>query len=119
MAAWDFDDFRILAADLTAAGAKAEPLAQLVIDKTASDLEAGTKRMITAVDAVDTGFMLNSVSTTRGRLEAEVGPTAHYAIYVHEGTSRMPGRPFLFPVLEELTPAFEQAMGQVIDRSLS
>lgn len=28
-------------------------------------------------------------------LRAEVGPTAHYGIYVHEGTRFMRGRPFL------------------------
>lgn len=53
------------------------------------------KREIQAVHAVDTGTMLNSVTSERsGEHEYEVGPTVDYATYVALGTSRMPARPF-------------------------
>lgn len=44
----------------------------------------------------DTGALLNDVQA--GNLTAdsiEVGNTLHYAPYVHEGTSRMAGRPYI------------------------
>lgn len=48
---------------------------------------------------VDTGQLESSIHTFPGRLQAEVKPTAKYAIYVHEG--RKPGR---MPPWREGTP---------------
>lgn len=48
---------------------------------------------------VDTGRLRGSINwrivIEGGQLVAYVGTNVSYAIYVHEGTSRMPGRPFL------------------------
>lgn len=44
---------------------------------------------------VDTGRLRASHFTRFSSLYGEVGPTAFYAIYVHEGTRYMRGRPFL------------------------
>lgn len=112
---WDMSEVRQLAADLSAAGQAAAPLARLAVAKSALDLVAEAK-----YDApVDTGFLMGSISATVDGLQAEVGPTAEYGLYQEVGTSRMAPQPYLFPALERVTPAFEQAMGQVVDRSLS
>lgn len=44
---------------------------------------------------IDTGFMWNNIFLTVTQFKAEIIPIANYAIYVHEGTSRMRARPFL------------------------
>jgi len=48
---------------------------------------------------VDTGTMRSSIGVTyavnAGGLSAYVGPWVNYAIYVHEGTRYMKGRPFM------------------------
>lgn len=111
---WDFSDFEALSADLTAAGQRAEPLARAVVGKTAFDLQA---RAQTAAP-VDTGFLRGSISTDHRGLEAEVGPTAHYGIYLEMGTSKMAPRPYLFPALDAVEPGFLAAIEQVIDGSL-
>lgn len=111
---WDFSEFRTLAADLRAAGPRAEPLARLVVAKTATDLQALAQRAA----PVDTGFLRSSISTTNSGLEAEVGPTASYGVFQEMGTSKMAPQPYLFPALDRVTPMFGQAMEQVIDGSL-
>ena len=44
---------------------------------------------------VDTGRLRSSIKTTLSRMTATVNPTVDYAIFVHDGTSRMKGRPFM------------------------
>ena len=51
---------------------------------------------------VDTGRLRNSIGQAGGdgifevkKMSAEIGTNVKYAVYVHEGTSRMPARPFL------------------------
>lgn len=43
---------------------------------------------------IDTGYMWNHIFLNIFPLRAEIYPTADYAVYVHEGTSRMVARPF-------------------------
>ncbi|MGC0144938.1 HK97-gp10 family putative phage morphogenesis protein [Pseudactinotalea sp. Z1732] len=114
MADFDFSEFQALAADLRAAGSRAEPLARAAVAATATMLQAQAQ----GAAPVDTGFLRSSISTTNRGLEAEVGPTAHYGIYQEMGTSRMGPQPYLFPALDRVTPMFEAAMAQVIERSL-
>ena len=44
---------------------------------------------------VDTNRMRSSIDTRIGNLQARVGPHVDYALFVHEGTRYMAGRPFL------------------------
>jgi len=44
---------------------------------------------------VDTGRLRSSIRTTINELTATVNPTVDYAIYVHDGTRYMTGRPFM------------------------
>lgn len=94
--------------------------ASAALRKTALDIEGDAKILA----PVDTGNLMNSISTTitgdgrRGQMSAEVGPTAEYGIYVHEGTSRMAGRPFLADAFDRRIPMFEEAVRQIAERDL-
>ena len=111
------------------------PLAEKVIDKTAFDIEQSAKRHC----PVDTGALRSSIYTVtsresgesdaqqnarldnpdveletipapRNRLEARVGPSVNYAIYVHWGTVKMRySRPFLLLAVEDYRPYFLRA----------
>jgi HK97 gp10 family phage protein len=55
---------------------------------------------------VDTGRLRSSInwrmSLDGGTLAAIIGTNVEYAIYVHEGTRYMPGRPFLVEGLNQV-----------------
>jgi hypothetical protein len=91
------------------------------------------KRNIVAYDAIDTGNMLNSgyirtrdydgwPSTTlfpglrlpapRDEFEIQVNFAASYAIWVHEGTAFMQGRPFLQDAVDGIAPFIRQRFQQ-------
>lgn len=68
---------------------------------------------------VRTGFLRASHQTAFSMLKGEVGPTASYAIFVHEGTRRMRARPFLFNAVktaeERVQEFFTKAVQNVLD----
>ncbi len=55
------------------------------------------QRMAKQVTPVDTGVLKSSIATTigLGDLSARVATNVNYALYVHEGTRFMRGRPFM------------------------
>lgn len=57
--------------------------------------ENNAKFEITALGAVDTGNLRNSITHTDDGEYAYIGTTVEYAPYVEMGTSRMDERPFL------------------------
>lgn len=114
MADFDFSEFVSYAAELAQAGPRAQALARLVIAKAANDVQAEAQRNA----PVDTGFLRGSISVVNNGLEFEVGPTAHYGLYVEMGTSRMAAQPYLYPALDRVMPGLDAAMAQVIDGSL-
>lgn len=64
---------------------------QLMIDKFAFSVERHAKQEV----PVDTGRLRSSISTDIGNLRAKVAPHTDYAVFVHEGTKHMKGRPFM------------------------
>jgi len=65
-----------------------------------------------------TGNLLHSFRSIEGRLETRWLPTAHYAIYVHEGTSRgIKPNPFMKTILDksvdDINAIFVQALDQL------
>lgn len=98
--------------------------ASAVLRKTALDIEADGKMLVEAYDAVDTGDMMNSISTSfegdgrNGTMAAEIGPTVEYAVYVHDGTSVLPGRPFMADAFDRRIPGYTEALAQVAERSI-
>lgn len=60
---------------------------------------------------VDTGFLRDNIQiTTETDDEIEVTSQAEYSIYVEEGTSRMPSRPFMLPAAQEVENTFPQTV---------
>lgn len=105
---FDASGLRTLAADLGKAGHDATRKAQLVVRKSALDLQT-----IAAERApVDTGFLKASIGVDMagGSLSAVIGPSASYGRFVEEGTGRMAPQPYLGPALDAVTPGFVAAM---------
>lgn len=122
MASVDFDGAEVmaLASSFTQSGANIGKLAQVVVRKTALDIERNAK----AIAPVDTGNLKSSIGRSdlrtvgqSGALEAEIGPTANYAPYVEFGTSRHGPQAFMGPSLDRMAGPFEEAMTQLAERA--
>lgn len=110
------DDLRKLAADIRKAAKGTGQRAQIVIRKTALDIEATAKNLV----PVDTGNLKGSIGHSdlrklgrSGSLGVEIGPTASYGLFVEMGTSRMAPQPFMGPAADRHAPTFTQAMAQL------
>jgi HK97 gp10 family phage protein len=114
MVTFDASELNKLAVDLGHASAKIVKPASLAIRKTAYDIERDAK----AFCPVDTGNLRNSISTDARGLSAEIGPTAEYAAYVEEGTSRMAPQAYMGPAYDrhagELVVALEHIAGDIL-----
>lgn len=117
---YDASELRSLAADLGKGPRVLGRLARTAVRKTAKDVEHTAKLLA----PVDTGNLKSSIGTsdlramgTSGSIEAEVGPTANYGIYLELGTSRMAAQPFMGPAADKHSPAFEQAMAEIAERA--
>jgi len=114
----DATGLRSLSRDLRAAGEQAGPLVSVVVRKTALDTERDAK----ALAPVDTGNLRSSIGTdvtdTGSSVAAEIGPTAHYGLFVEVGTSKMAAQPYMGPSLDRNGPLMERAFDQIIDRML-
>lgn len=108
----DASEVAQLAADLTAAGPRAEQTAPLVVAKSSYDLEAIAKAKV----PVDTGATQSSIRAEPDGLEAAVGPHTHYSPYLERGTHnrdgsvKMRARPFMGPALDAVAPTFGDAL---------
>jgi HK97 gp10 family phage protein len=84
---------------------------ELVTAKAAMDIQAGSMRET----PVDTGFLRNSHALHRIALaHYRITVGAHYAIYVHEGTRYMAGRPFLRTAADRVRPVFRAAIAKAL-----
>lgn len=76
--------------------------------------ENNAKFEITALGAVDTGNLRNSISHANDGTYAYIGTNVEYAPYVEMGTSRMEERPFLRNAvlnhLDEYGQIFEEGL---------
>ena len=109
-------EFRSLGASFDEVSKKAAQLAKVAVKKTAKDIEGTAKTLA----PVRTGFHRGAIKTSDLRSvsqdspEAEVRASAHYAVYLELGTSRMAARPSLGPAADKHEPAFIAAMEQII-----
>lgn len=110
----DGQALRKLAADLTRSAVTVEPLARMVVAKTARDIEADAK----VFAPVDTGNLEASITSDVKGLSAEIGPTASYGIYQELGTSKMAPQPFMGPAAGRRVGPFEKAMAQLAEDGL-
>lgn len=110
------EDLRKLAADIWKAAKGTGQRAQVVVRKTAIDIESTAKQ----IAPVDTGNLKGSIGHSdlrtvgrSGSLAVEIGPTASYGVFLEMGTSRMAPQPFMGPAADRHAPGFEQAMAQL------
>ncbi len=141
---WDTSALRALVVDLNGAPSRAQARAQLVIVKGAHDIEMDGKIFC----PVDTGYLRNSIGTDIGTLEAIIGPTADYGIYVELGVPHSyvirardggmlhfvvdgheifvkqvihppsPPRPYLSPAFDRNIDGIERALGIVAEEAI-
>jgi len=71
------------------------------------------------MDAVDTGFMLNSHFSKEESYGASTNVGAEYAHYVHFGTSKMPARRFLTVAGDEHQNEIVQAIEKQAAREIA
>jgi HK97 gp10 family phage protein len=106
------NDFHALSAWLGELGNGVGARMGVATQKTVTD----TVNQARALAPVDTGNLRASIhgSTQIGATSVvgEVTASAHYAIYVEQGTSRMAPQPFMRPAQEATTPAWLQAIAQ-------
>lgn len=102
------------------------------VQRSAEFLRDNTKKL-PPVSAARTGYQTPGIPVDTGRLRqaiqkrklalmaAEIYTGTHYAGYVHDGTSRMPARPFFKWSLEEFggEEAVEKIVDLAIDRVLN
>lgn len=92
------------------------------IREAAAVVEGESKKAITSgyTRAILTGNLRRSIGIGEIRpFRATVRPTAYYATYVHEGTSRMRPRPFMKVGLENSHDAIEKIFKGKIQASLN
>lgn len=117
---FDTSQLQALGRDLEKSGAKVTELAEIVVKKTAHDIEATAK----VFAPVDTGHLEGSISTDVDGLVAHIGPTAEYGGYVEDGTHnddgsvRMEAQPYMGPAVDTHEPSFGTAMGKVGEKAL-
>lgn len=60
------------------------------------------------------------VRATPEKLQGSIAPTANYAIYVHEGTSKISPNPFMVRILQKsqvkIDEIFKKALQQVVEK---
>lgn len=113
-AEWDFDQWNRYTVDLGKAQGSVVRNVNLLLRKTAFDIERDAKIFA----PVDTGNLMNSISTTVMGLTAEIGPTASYGVFVELGTSIMAPAAFLGPAFDRHAHLFETAVGIIGERAL-
>ena len=109
----DASELEVLGRDISDLGQKSHDRAAQVVAKTAADISGSAARNA----PYRTGNLSNSIGYDLYGLEAEIGPTASYGIFLEYGTSRMAPRPYMKPALEKHEGAFLQALSQLGDLS--
>lgn len=91
-----------------------EPAVSAIMSKATFDAYARSQLGV----PVDTAFLKQTGSPDfdAGSLSGEIRYTAHYAGYVHDGTVRMPARPFLADAVEQVVPSMLAAFRSLESR---
>lgn len=110
----DLSELNTLVADMRKVPLRAAPKVGRAVRKTALDIERDAK----IIAPVDTGNLRNSISTqivdSRDAIEAVIGPTAEYGIYVEAGTSSMGPQPYMGPAFDRNVSALETALSSLL-----
>lgn len=113
----DTSEVRALGSRIVASTGRVGGLASAALRKTAFAIEADAK----ALAPVDTGNLMNSISTTIsgdgrfGAMTAEIGPTVEYGVYQEYGTSTQSGTPFMGPAFDRNVGGYTDALGKIAE----
>lgn len=114
MATIDLSQMNQLIVDMQAAPREAESLVRGAVQKTSADIKADAQ----AFAPVDTGNLRSSITyethIRAGGVEAEIGPTAEYGIYVELGTARMAPAAYMGPAFDRRAAELDEALSQVM-----
>lgn len=117
----DAGEVRALTRDLQNVRGHVGATVSAAIRKTARDIESDAKAIALAKNIIDTGDLINSISTEitgdgrTGSMEAEIGPTVEYGIYQELGTSDQEPRPFMGPAFDRRAPGLDAVLLSVAD----
>ena len=81
------------------------------VKKSAYLIEGESKK----VTPVDTGRLRASISSAFSVLQAIISPHTNYAVYVHEGTRFMQGRPYMKWGVEKAKDAIKKQFQNAVD----
>lgn len=119
---FDGAELQSLAGSIEKSSAATGKLVQMAVRKTALDIERNAK----TIAPVDTGNLKGSIGHsdlrtigTSGSAEAEVGPTANYAMYQEFGTTTMAPSAFMGPSLDRYSGTFEEVLAQIAEQAAS
>lgn len=116
----DISEVRALGSRIAASTGRVGAGASAALRRTAYAIEADAK----VLAPVDTGNLMNSISTTvtgdgrHGSMTAEIGPTAEYGVYQEYGTSTQPGKPFMGPAYDRQIGGYTEALAQIAGQGL-
>jgi len=110
----DLSQLAALGVRLNAAGPTVQAGAATALGRTAYAIQGDAQILC----PVDTGNLMNSISTTVEGMTAEIGPTADYGIYVELGTSKMAGQPYMAPAFERRVPEYVDALGSLAEAAI-
>lgn len=92
----DLSEFQRMSGRVASAGRRFTSSASTAVRRTAKDIEADARAAAPVGPTGDLQRSINATVTGRGaNMSAVVTAGVDYAIFVHEGTSVMPARPFL------------------------
>lgn len=105
------EEIRVLAADLSRAGPRAEAQARQIVPR----FGAALTNLMQAKAPVDTGFLRASIHGVvgNGGLSYTASASAEYAVFLEYGTSRMPPQAFINPSADEIEEPFSAAIERI------
>lgn len=86
------------------------------MQKSAFLVERESKMSVNDFRAIDTGRMLNSISSDVYPMEATIAPHVDYAIFVHDGTRFVTPRPFMEKGLERAEESFQDIFENELEK---
>lgn len=109
------DELDRIAADLKSTADQTQKKARAVVRQAGLSVANGARTRA----PVDTGFLRSSIrmrnakSGQRNTVSVEVTASAHYAVYVEYGTSRMGPQPYMAPAADRVMPTFAEAVSRI------
>ena len=89
-----------------------------IVERELTDTASNIEKEAKAITPVDTGRLKRSIAADVQGLEANIGTDVEYAHFVHDGTYKMPARPFLYEAADGELESLEERIANDIARLL-